>query len=212
MHTHTHTPYLHFHNILDSHAFTITRGITRWVCGGGVFTVCVYVRPARVRLRVNRYMPRAESASPPPMGVPVCSLRGACAQVGSSLTPPTAAHTPDPVRVDAVATSAIRVRISTGSSPLHSDARGTHHFFLFFVFFILFFPLSFLVFCPRTQTQRLALAHTLKHTHRIHINKRKRSVAHRNRRTSTTTRHRTGALSRYCNSVSRFAYYTDILK
>jgi len=53
-------------------------------------------------------------------------------------------------------------------------AHTTFSLFRLFCLFFSFFPLSFLVFCPRTQTQRLALANTLKHTHRIHINKRKR--------------------------------------
>jgi len=165
---------------------------------------CVRVRPARVRVRANRYMLRAESASPPPMGVPVCSWLGACAQVVGVVV---AAHTPDPVRVDAVATSAIRVRISTGSSPLHSDARGTHHFFSFSSFFVLFFTLSFLVFCQRTLTQRLALAHTdTRHQRTQTISRPPRpSNVH------TITRHRTGVpiTVHYCGTT-RFAY-TDYI-
>lgn len=141
--THTQTHPTYTSTIFYTYTYPLLRGITRWVWGGGEFDVRVYVRPARVRVRANRYMPRAESASPPPMGVPVCSPRGACAQVGASSTPPTAAHTPDPVRADAVATSAIRVRISTGSSPLHSDARGTHHFFSFSSFLFYSFPFRF---------------------------------------------------------------------
>jgi len=49
---------------------------------------------------------------------------------------------------------------------------------------------------PRTYTQT--------HTH-AHINQHKRSVARRDRRTSTTKRHRTGAPSRYYG-IARFAY------
>jgi len=177
----------------------------------------MYGRPARVRLWANRYMPRAESASPPPMGVPVCSSRGACAQVGSSSTPPTAAHTPDPVRADAVATSAIRVRISTGSSPLHSDARGTHHFFSFSSFLPFFFILSpFVSRFLSTHANPTASPRKYTETHTPHTHQQTQtiSVACRERSTSTTTRHRTGALSPVlCNSIARFAYYTDnILK
>lgn len=169
------TYYRHTHKHTVLHIYTDTRTSTNtraqhftYTCThyaespGGcavaecLISVCTRVS-ARVRVRANRYTPRAESASPPPMGVPVRSSSGACAQVGAPSTPPTATHTrtPDPVRDDAVATSAIRVRISTGSSPLHSDARAHTTFSLFRLFFfsiILFFSLSFLVvFCPRTQ-------------------------------------------------------------
>lgn len=152
-------------------------------------------------------MLRAESASPPPMGVPVSSWRGACAQVVGVVV--AAPHTPDPVRADAVATSAIRVRISTGSSPLHSDARGTHHFFSFSSFFVLFFPLSFLIFCQRTLNKRLAPAHTDTHIHVI--NKHKRSAARRDRRTSTIARHRTGVQSRYSTVCIHRLHYSKII-
>lgn len=78
------------------------------------------------------------------MGVPVCftwrmrtSQRATDADDDDYDTgPPSAA---------AATTSAIRVRISTGSSPLHCNVRTP--LFLFFVFFP---PFSFLVFCPLT--------------------------------------------------------------
>lgn len=94
----------------------------------------------------NRYGVGRGSPLPPSMGVPVLYYGGACAwAVARHRHGAYCMCVPDPLRA-AAATSAIRVRISTGSSPLHSDAR-VHHFFSLFSSFFPFFSFSFLVFC-----------------------------------------------------------------
>lgn len=155
-HTHKHT-FLHMYT--DTRTSTNTRTHTyahfTYTCthyaespGGCAvaecwISVCTRVS-ARVRVRAKRYTPRAESASPPPMGVPVRSSCGACAQVGAPSTPPTATHTH---RTPFGTTPSRPVRSESASVPdllRYTPTRAHTPLFLFFVFF--FFLSNFILF------------------------------------------------------------------
>lgn len=102
----------------------------------------------------------AEGLPPSPHGwAYLCFKRRACAQVGAPPTPPTMTilywRTPFGM---AAATSAIRVRISTGSSPLHSNVRTP--LFLFFVLFSLFSFVSRFPFAHASPYTRTCHQHT----------------------------------------------------
>lgn len=114
------------------------------------YTVCV---PRTVLRRIGtrgigvEREPRADGRT--------CALGGACAQVAArrrrrrgTLHARTHTHTTDPLRAAAdaaAATSAIRVRISTGCLVRNTPTRA-HHFFLFSSFFLVLPYFSFLVF------------------------------------------------------------------
>lgn len=109
--------------------------------------------------RIYRYTPCRWRRAPPPTRrwAYLCDGRAAHAR-RSARRRPRHTHTPGPRsgrrRRDQCDQSPHQYRIFSATLRRAS----THHFFLFFVFFLFFFlfsffPLSFLVFCPRTQIQ-----------------------------------------------------------